>query len=100
MLSIIASVRNSRVSARREFTDLVKNKSFQLLIRICHFLTASPQGDHNIVENINKLIKDLLSFTWFVFCIVFLICAAALLSCTALVFARANLNYANLFLTV
>ena len=62
------------------------------------YFTGRPQT--NIVENINKLIKNLLLFTWFVFCVVFLTYAAALLSCTELGCARANLNYANFFLTV
>ena len=53
-----------------------------------------------MVEKINKSIKNLLSFTWFVFCVVFLTYVAALLSCTELVCARANLNYTNFFLTV
>ena len=62
------------------------------------FFFNIPQGDHNMVENMNKLIKNVLSFTWFVFCAVVLTYGAALLSCTELVCARANLNYANFFL--
>ena len=31
-------------------------------------LHVVPHVDHNIVENMNKLIKKLLSFKWFVFC--------------------------------
>ena len=50
--------------------------------------------------HINKFIKNLLSFTWFVFCVIPLTYAAALLSCTELVCARANLNYAIFFLTI
>ena len=59
---------------------------------------VAAQGDHNTVENVNKLIKNLLSSTCFVFCVVFLTYAAALLSCTELVCARANLNRAIFFL--
>ena len=35
--------------------------------RFSRFCKQEPQRDHNIIENINKLTENLLSFTWFVF---------------------------------
>ena len=60
-------------------------------------LRLVPQGDHNIVENINKLIKNLLSVKWFVFYLVFLTYAAAILLCAELVCARSDPNCAIFF---
>ena len=51
-----------------------------------YYKERAAQGDHNIVEKINKLIKN--SFTWFVFCNVLL----------TVVYAGAMLSYVNLFM--
>ena len=48
---------------------------------------VTPQGDHNIVENIIKL-KNLLSFLWFVFCLYLLLYMPALLMCVLSLFVH------------
>ena len=77
---------------------MLKNPCCLLLhwvTRKCSHFSLKTRGDHNIAENINKLIKNLTSFTWFVFGLIIFFFFYAMLSCPELACARGDLNYAN-----